>query len=116
MPASTGRGNTPQAGILIASIDFDHATVLKYIRQTYPDIVLVGGTSAGEMSSTMGFQQDSLTLMLFCSDEVTFRAGVGHGVSTNTAAAATTAIESALADSKYTATDIKLCYTLCEGT
>lgn len=105
----------PQAGILVAAIDFDHASILEYIQQKYPDIVLVGGTSVGEMSSVEGFQQDSLSLILFCSDEVTFSAGVGHNVQENTAAATTAAIETALAGSAHTVSDIKLCYTLCEG-
>jgi len=116
-------GDIPQAGILVAAIDFDHASILKHIRQVYPDLLLVGGTSVGEMSSTMGFQEDSVSLMLFCSDEVTFGAGAGRDVDKDTAAAASAAIEAATTtssksnctDQPYTASDIKLCYTLCEG-
>ncbi|MEL7050948.1 MAG: FIST N-terminal domain-containing protein [Cyanobacteria bacterium J06634_6] len=107
--------DTPQAGILLAAVDFDHAVILRHIRDIYPEITLVGGTSVGEMSSTMGFQQDSLTLMLFSSDEVTFRAGYGSNVSADTTAAATAAIEQALADSGQTVKDMKLCYSLCEA-
>jgi len=108
-------GDIPQAGILVAAIDFDHASILKYVRQVYPDLILVGGTSVGEMSSTMGFQEDSLSLMLFCSDEVTFSAGMGRGVSKDTAAAATAAIQTATTTHQHAVSDIKLCYTLCEG-
>ncbi|MGB7412687.1 MAG: FIST N-terminal domain-containing protein, partial [Thermosynechococcaceae cyanobacterium] len=37
----------------------------------------------GEVSSVLGFQQDSLTLMLLCSDEIEIRAAVGRQVSTD---------------------------------
>lgn len=103
----------PQAGIVIAAIDFEHAEVLTRIQQTYPGIVLVGGTSVGEMSSAMAFQEDSLMVMLFCSDEVTFTAGLGRSVSQD----ATAATEQALAQATrlQDPADIKLCYTLAEG-
>lgn len=76
-------GSTPQAGILFAAIDFDHALVLHQIDQAFPGIELIGGTTDGEVSSLMGFQQDSLTLMLFCADDLEIRAGVGRAVSKN---------------------------------
>ena len=58
-------GDTPQAGILFAAIDFEHALILNQINQEFPGIDLIGCTTDGEMSSILGFQQDSLTLMLF---------------------------------------------------
>ncbi|MEL7144055.1 MAG: FIST N-terminal domain-containing protein [Cyanobacteria bacterium J06573_11] len=103
----------PQAGIVIAAIDFEHVKILEHIRSVYPDIVLVGGTSVGEMSSTLAFQQDSLTIMLFCSDEVTFSAGVGRQADKDELSAARSAIDSAL--DGQAPNDIKLCYALGEG-
>ena len=108
----------PQAGILFAAIDFDHEVIIHQIRQIYPDLLLIGGTSAGEMSSAMGFQEDSVTLMLFCSDEVTFRVGVGTQASEDAIAAAKTAIAQAspTVDDKPDSTQpIKLCYVLSDG-
>ncbi|MEM6449099.1 MAG: FIST N-terminal domain-containing protein [Cyanobacteria bacterium P01_D01_bin.105] len=108
----------PQAGILIAAIDFDHETILQDIRKIYPDILIIGGTSVGEMSSAMGFQEDSLTLMLFCSDEVTFKVGAGKSVSEDALAASKMAIAQA---SPATPPEpdgpesLKLCYVLAEG-
>ncbi|MEO0647364.1 MAG: FIST N-terminal domain-containing protein [Cyanobacteria bacterium J06650_10] len=123
-------GKIPQAGILMAAIDFDHASILEYVQKIYPGILLIGGTSVGEMSSSMAFQQDSLTLMLFCSDDVTFRVGVGHHANEDPRGAATAAIDQVLRGSPtisntvlsqtvrpstVTAENMKLCYTLCDG-
>ncbi len=71
----------PQAGILFAGIDFDHELILQRIHQAFPDIALIGGTTDGEISSQLGFQQDSVTLMLLCSDRIEFSAGIGTDLS-----------------------------------
>lgn len=111
--AETLVGDVPQAGIVISAIDFEHEEIIRYIRERYPEIVLIGGTSAGEMSSAMAFQEDSLVLMLFCSDEVSF--GVGAGYSANEDA--TTSAKSAIAEatSGEDPLALKLCYSLGEG-
>ncbi|MBW4612596.1 MAG: FIST C-terminal domain-containing protein [Desmonostoc vinosum HA7617-LM4] len=86
---------TPQAGVLFAAIDFDHGLILQYIQDAFAGIELIGGTTNGEISSCMGFQQDSLTLMVFASDEVEIRAGLGRGVSKNPMLVAQQAVEMA---------------------
>ena len=106
-------GEIPQAGIVIAAIDFEHEEILRRIRERYPDITLVGGTSVGEMSSELAFQEDSLTLMLFCSDEVIFQAGVGRQADKDAIAAAKCAI--AQATSAAEISKLKLCYVLGDG-
>ncbi|MDJ0618062.1 MAG: FIST N-terminal domain-containing protein [Calothrix sp. MO_192.B10] len=83
----------PQAGILFAAIDFEHGLILQEINQFFPGIELIGCTTDGEISSVLGFQQDSLTLMLFCSDTVEIKTGVGHGAKENPIAAAQQAVE-----------------------
>ncbi|BAZ08285.1 hypothetical protein NIES4071_00900 [Calothrix sp. NIES-4071] len=60
----------PSAGILFAAIDFDHAIILELISREFPRLELIGCTTDGEMSSKIWFQQDSLVLILFCSDTV----------------------------------------------
>lgn len=106
----------PTAGILIAAIDFEHAAIVHHIRQTYPNVLLIGGTSVGEISSAEGFQEDSLTLMLFSSDEVTFGVGVGKEASKDSAASAKRAIAQANRCHKNNPTQtIKLCYVLGDG-
>ena len=78
---------SPKAGVLFAAIDFDHALVLHQIVKVFPEIELIGGTTDGEMSSVLGFEQDSLTLMVFCSDDIMISAGIGYGVSKDAIAA-----------------------------
>lgn len=90
-------GNIPKAGLLFAAIDFDYPSVLQHIQTEYPNIELIGGTTDGEISSELGFQQDSLVLMLFCSDTIDIVAGVGHGLSDNVTAATQAAIAQAKA-------------------
>jgi hypothetical protein len=90
-------GASPQAGILFAAIDFDHVLILDRIMKAFPDIALIGGTTDGEVSSVLGFEQDSLTLMVFCADDITITAGIGRGVSKNALAACQSAIQQASA-------------------
>ncbi|AVH70768.1 FIST signal transduction protein [Nostoc sp. 'Lobaria pulmonaria (5183) cyanobiont'] len=101
-------GAIPQAGLLFTAIDFDHALILQHIQNAFPGIELIGGTTNGEISSILEFQQDSLTLMLFATDEVEIRAGIGRGASKNPALAAQEAIAQAKAKS---ASSPQLCLT-----
>ena len=105
-------GKLPIAGILFAAIDFDHNLILQQIHQKYPEIQLIGGTTDGEMSSILGFEQDSLSLILFCADKITMRAGIGRGISQDLNCAIANAVEQA----KIGHNDqIKLCITLPES-
>jgi len=105
-------GITPQAGILFAAADFNHSLVLREIYGQFPDLELIGGTTDGEISSILDFQQDSLTLMLFCSDEIEFCAGVGTQASQNEMVAVQAAIRQATNKSRQ---KIGLCLTLPDG-
>ncbi|NEZ57162.1 FIST signal transduction protein [Adonisia turfae] len=90
----------PQAGILLAALDFEHTEILKRINETFPDIQLIGGTTDGEISSILEFQQDSLVLMLLYSDQVGFHAAVGRHVSSNPVAIAQQTVQLAQAQSQ----------------
>ncbi|MDR7867518.1 MAG: FIST N-terminal domain-containing protein [Sporomusaceae bacterium] len=68
----------PQAGVLFCSVDFDHARILSAVRAAFPAMELVGCTTDGELSSALGFTEDSLTLLVFVSDTVEIRAGCGR--------------------------------------
>jgi hypothetical protein len=105
-------GEIPQAGILFAAIDFEHELILNRINVTFPDLELIGGTTDGEVSSVLGFQQDSLTLMLFCTDDIEIRAAVGRNVSQNPTAIAQQTVET-LKDTLKT--DLRLCITTPES-
>ncbi|MEH2465535.1 FIST signal transduction protein [Nostoc sp.] len=92
-------GDKPKAGIIFAAIDFEHSLILQQINQAFPGIELIGGTTDGEISSVLEFQQDSITLMLFCSDEVEIHAGVGRKVSGDPVTVTKQAVEQAKAKS-----------------
>lgn len=76
-------GQIPQVGILLTAFDFEHSLILETIGAAFPKLQLIGGTTDGELSSVLGFQQDSVTLMLLASDDVEFQAGVARHVSQN---------------------------------
>jgi hypothetical protein len=105
-------GRSPTAGILFAAIDFDHTLIVHRIVEAFPDINLIGGTTDGEMSSVLGFEQDSLTLMVFCSDLITITAGIGRGVSKDAIAATQTAVQQGSANHQEA---IKFCISLPES-
>lgn len=102
----------PQAGILFAALDFDHAFILAQIQEVFSGIELVGCTTNGEMSSVLGFQEDSLILMVFCSDQIMIRAGLGRGLSQNIDAAVQEAIATATTELSEPP---QLCLTFPEG-
>jgi hypothetical protein len=110
--ASSLEGEVPKAGILLAGIDFDYQLILQQINEAFPGIELIGCTTDGEISSVLEFQQDSLTLLLFCSNEIEIRAGIGRDISKNPVAAARQAVEEAKAK---TLGDLKLCLTTPES-
>lgn len=79
----TLKGAIPKAGLLFSALDFDHALILNRINEVFPNIELIGGTTDGEVSSILGFQQDSITLIVFESEDLEIRAAVGRNVSQN---------------------------------
>ena len=103
----------PQAGLLLAAIDFDFDELLAAINQRFPAIELIGGTTDGEISSILGCEQDSVSLMLFCSDTITIRAGIGHQLSENIDTAVATAVKMAAPDQDPR--DISLGIMICES-
>jgi hypothetical protein len=105
-------GITPQAGILYAAIDFEYDLILERIYRQFPQLELIGGTTDGEISSRLGFQEDSLTLMLFCSDEIEIRAGVGKNVASDSIGAVERAISAAQNTHN---SEISLCLALVDG-
>jgi hypothetical protein len=90
-------GAVPSAGLLFAAIDFDHQGLLCGITRAFPEMELIGCTTDGELSSELGFREDSVTLILFASDTVDIKAGVGRGLSVDVAGACRSAVEAAKA-------------------
>jgi hypothetical protein len=104
-------GETPQAGILFCAIEFDYTLILKTLRQQFPHLELIGCTSDGEVSSKLQFQEDSLTLTLFCSDQITIRAGISPNLSQDSDAAA----QQAIANAQGLTDQTRLCLTVPDG-
>ncbi len=91
---ATLAGVTPKAGILYAAVDFDHAEILHQIDRVFPNLELIGCTTDGEVSSVLAFQQDSIVLTLFCTDDdIEIRAGVGRNLSQDPVRAAGQAVQ-----------------------
>jgi hypothetical protein len=88
---------TAQAGILYSSIDQEHEVLLNAVNQAHPNIELIGCSSDGEISSVLGFTEDSVTLILFHSDEVDIKSGVVDVISED--------FEQKVADAIKTTTD-----------
>lgn len=103
---------SPQAGILYSAIDFEHQVILDEINKTYPDIELTGCTTDGELSSVSGFLEDSISLILFYSDDIQIKVGIGRNISQNLDSAIKTAVEEAKSGIEE---DIKFCVTLPES-
>ena len=89
------QGKMPQAGLVFAGINFEHRLMLDEIQRSFPDIELIGCTTAGEFSSNFGFSEDSITLMVFYSDTIQIKTGVGRSLSENPEAAVESAVHQA---------------------
>ena len=80
-------GRTPQVLIVFGAMRFDHRELLKGIMSVAGDIPLVGGTTAGEIS-TGGFSTGSVVVMALASDYLHCVEGIGHDMSSDEAACA----------------------------
>ena len=88
-------GMPPQAGVVFAGGNFDHQRMLDAIDHQYPDIELVGCTTAGDFSNRLGFSDDSISLMLFHADDVEIQAGVGRNLTNDPTGAVQAAVAQA---------------------
>ena len=69
--------------------------MLDEILRQFPGIDLIGCTTAGEFSSSYGFSDDSISLMVFYSDDVEIGIGVGRSLSEDPKAAVQYAVDQA---------------------
>ncbi|MGL5270791.1 MAG: FIST signal transduction protein [Selenomonadaceae bacterium] len=93
-------GLLPQAGILYTAIEYEHPVILNRIMDCYPQLELIGCTTDGEISSKIGFDEDSITLMLFYADCVEIKAGCGRKLLAGTQTTVKTAVDSAKSELK----------------
>jgi sigma-B regulation protein RsbU (phosphoserine phosphatase) len=84
------REQLPRAGIVYASIHFDHQLMLNLIGEAFPGMQVVGCTTAGDYSTAHGFSDDAVTLMTIAVEAdarapgggapIEIGTGVGRGV------------------------------------
>lgn len=86
---------SPKAALLMAGIDHQHEILLDHIAAQWPGLPLIGCTTDGEVSSLGHFKEDSVALLLFVSDRLTFSVGLGTRVADDPNAAAREAVEQA---------------------
>ena len=105
-------GLIPQAGLLYCGLNFEYEILLEELYKEYPNIELIGGTTDGEISSTLGFEQGSVVLTLFVSDTVEIKAGIGKNLSKDIDLATKSAYEQAFSKMD---SDVKFCFTVYES-
>ena len=88
------------AGIVFSAWDLDHQALVDAVHDHYPGIELAGASTAGEMSSVIGFKEDSVALAVFAVDTVEITAGIGGNLLADPAGATRDAV--AMARSKAT--------------
>jgi hypothetical protein len=88
-------GAHPKAGLLLASWATDYGAVVRAVRDHYPGVQLAGSSTAGEISSELGFAEDSIELALIASDDVDATVGIGRDLSADPVRATRDAIRQA---------------------
>ncbi|MDG1478110.1 MAG: FIST N-terminal domain-containing protein [Myxococcota bacterium] len=105
-------GMRPSAGLLYTALDFDHAALIARLYEEFEGVALIGCTTDGELSGDTGFHEDSVVLILFASEQITIRAGLGRNLSADPFAAVQKAIDMATEPGDPTPS---LCITLPDG-
>ena len=105
-------GQSAQAAMVYAGVDFDLDIVAKEIKARFPDLLVVGCTTDGEIAGGEGFLEDSLVITLFASDSIQFTVGIGRNAISDPLTAAKDAVAMAHAGSENAPS---LCISLLEG-
>jgi len=105
-------GRQPQAGILFIAFDSFDPALPDAVRSAFPGMALIGSTSGAEMSSAIGYLEDSVALAVFSSDDVDLAVGWGTGADIDAGRAARAAVTQALAATKL---EPKVCIVLTES-
>ncbi|HEY7828171.1 MAG TPA: FIST N-terminal domain-containing protein [Candidatus Limnocylindrales bacterium] len=104
-------GAQPAAAIIFAAFESFQPAMVQVLRAEFPDIQILGSTSAAEMSSSAGYQEDSVTLALLVADSVDFTTGMAS-IEVDLEGAARAAAERALG---ATSKRPRLCLMLADG-
>ena len=73
-------GEPARAGLLLVSGQLDYGTVLATVRARFPGVPLAGASSSGDLSSVLGYSEDSVNLLLFASAELSISVGSARGI------------------------------------
>jgi hypothetical protein len=76
---------TPKVLIVFGAMRFNHRELLAGISSVAKDIPMVGGTTAGEISSS-GFSTGSVVVMALSNEDLEFVTGIGYDMSSDEAA------------------------------
>jgi hypothetical protein len=104
-------GATPSAALVFAAFDSFDQVMAGALREAYPGIQILGSSSAAEMSSAGGYQEDSVTLALIAADDVDFTTGMAS-IDVDLEGACRAAVEQALEDTRR---HPRLCIMLSDG-
>ena len=104
-------GASPKAAIVFAAFDSFDPIIGRTLRARFPGVQVIGSTSAAEMSSAGGYQEDSVTVALLVADSVDFTTGMAS-IAVDLEGACIRAVEEALA---ATARRPRLCIMLTDG-
>jgi hypothetical protein len=83
----------PDAAIVFSSVKYDQEKMLAGVRSVTKSAVLVGGSTAGEITAIGPLKKHSVAVMLLKSDTIKFHAAVGEGMKENARAAGTAAAD-----------------------
>ncbi len=95
--ASIQGERSSKGALLFTSAELDHKRMLERICEAFPDIALIGCTTDGELSSVLGFREDSTVFAIFSSSVATFSAGCCDQVRDDPGGCARRAVEQAQA-------------------
>lgn len=104
-------GAVPNAAIVFSAFNSFNSVMVRMLRTEFPGIQIIGSTSAAEMSSVGGYQEDSVTLALIVADSVDFTTGMAS-IETDLEGACRDAVQDALA---ATIRLPRLCIMLTDG-
>lgn len=85
-------GHQPKVAILISAQDSYDPNLPIAVRNAFPDIEVIGTTSAAEMSSVGGYREDSVALAVFASDEIEMAVGFAPDIERDATSAAGNAV------------------------
>ncbi|MBL4662045.1 MAG: FIST C-terminal domain-containing protein [Flavobacteriaceae bacterium] len=80
-------GGEAKLAIVLSSVEYDQEEMLKGVRSITGDTLLVGSSTAGEITTNGPADRHSVVVMLISSDTVNFWAGIGEGIAEDAIAA-----------------------------